>query len=239
VQAADYFKQLPLLRDLGPDEIVDVLRIARVVRFAPGDKLCTRGERGDCAFLLEQGSASVRIADGAGRAIEVARVGPGEVLGELALVDGHPRSADVVALTEVRGYRIDRSEFDDMRRALHPAAFKILRRIAITVSDRLRDINDAIAAELASPAARGAAVAAAAETPQRVSDPGRATRAGNRASRELGRVSLELGRAPAASAPQSQSLRARPSEASEPNEAAAASSLFRSVIARLRGVSWS
>jgi CRP-like cAMP-binding protein len=210
VQPADYFKQLPLFSDLGPSEIIDVLRIARVVQFAPGETLCTRGEQADCAYLIEEGTASVRIAEGKGAAIEVARVGRGEVLGELALVDGHPRSADVVALTVVRGYRIDRSEFDLMRRAMHPAAFKMLRRIAITVSDRLRDINDAIASELATPAPRGAASADAAEAgaaaaratagkPQRkpVAGPANepsASRAANRASREIGRATQELGR---------------------------------------------
>ena len=242
MQAADYFKQLPLFSDLGPSEIIDVLRIARVVRFEPGQKLCTRGEPGDCAYLLEEGSASVRIAEGTSAAVEVARVGPGEVLGELALVDGHPRSADVVALTAVRGYRIDRSEFDAMRRAMHPAAFKMLRRIAITVSDRLRDINDAIAAELATPAEKGEAAAAAAAQPaagkngarkstkasRRAADEAaartQASRAGARASREIGRASQELGRV-------THSARA-PAAATPPG------SFWGAVLGRLRGVPW-
>ena len=266
VQPADYFKQLPLFSDLGPDEIMDVLRIARVVQFAPGDMLCTRGEQADCAYLIEQGSASVRIAEGAGAAVEVARVGRGEVLGELALVDGHPRSADVVALTALRGYRIDRSEFDQMRRAMHPAAFKMLRRIAITVSDRLRDINDAIAAELATPAARGAAAVAASEAAkpaksarglqQRKSvatpavDPDHGSRAAARASREIGRVSQEFGRASREIGRASQEL-ARVAERPRPPAAAASSaaageaggapesgSFWRSVLGRVRGVAW-
>jgi CRP-like cAMP-binding protein len=247
VQPADYFKQLPLFSDLGPSEIMDVLRIARVVQFAPGETLCTRGEQADCAYLIEEGTASVRIAEGQGAAVEVARVGRGEVLGELALVDGHPRSADVVALTVLRGYRIDRSEFDLMRRAMHPAAFKMLRRIAITVSDRLRDINDAIASELATPAARGAALAAAAEArapaaakptarkPQRKSVAGPAaagstTRAASRASREIGRVSQEFGRF-TEPAPKDE-------PAARPDDASGSGSFWRAVLGRVRGVAW-
>ena len=145
MQPADYLKQIPLFCDLDPEEIMDVLRIARVVSFKAGSKLCTRGAKADCAYVLEHGEVSIRAAEEGQPEVELGRVGAGEILGELALIDGHPRSADVVALSDVRGYRIDRSELDAMRRAMHPAAFKILRRIAITVSDRLRDVNDAIA----------------------------------------------------------------------------------------------
>ena len=257
MQAADYFKQLPLFSDLAPSEIIDVLRIARVVQFEPGQKLCSRGEPGDCAYLLEQGSASVRIAEGSAPAVEVARVGPGEILGELSLVDGHPRSADVVALGVVRGYRIDRSEFDAMRRAMHPAAFKMLRRIAITVSDRLRDINDAIAAELATPAEKGAAAAAAAEgqpaakrgarrSRTAVREPGPGTsaqgsRAAVRASREIGRVShVAPPRSSGATPSQELGRVSLPSRAAqEPaRDAPPAGSFWSSVLGRLRGVPW-
>jgi len=189
VQPADYFRKIPLFSDLGPEEIVDVLRIARVVTFAPGKLLCARGERGDCAFVIEHGEAAVRAIDEGGTPMVIARVGAGEVVGELSLVDGGPRSADVIAVTEVRGYRLDRSELDGLRKAMHPAAFKIMRRIAITVSDRLRDVNDGIAQALASKAAASAQAGKPAAS-ARVSDPGRPSRAGMRASRELGRASL-------------------------------------------------
>src|SRR3954469_10844463 len=112
VQPADYLKQIPLFCDLDAEEIMDVLRIARVVTFKAGSKLCTSGAKADCAYVLEQGEVSIRAAEEGQPEIEIGRVGAGEILGELALIDGHPRSADVVALTDVRGYRIDRSELD-------------------------------------------------------------------------------------------------------------------------------
>ena len=91
----------------------------------------------------------MRVQDAQCRSREVSRIGAGEVLGELGLVDGQTRSADVVALTAVRAYRIDRAQFDRMRAAMHPAAFKMLRRIALTVSARWRAINAAISEQIA------------------------------------------------------------------------------------------
>jgi CRP-like cAMP-binding protein len=197
VQAADYFKQLPLFSDLSPEEIVDVLRIARMGSFEPGDRLMARGERGDWAFVIEQGEGSVRVEDASGRDVEVARVGPGEVLGELSLVDGQPRSADVVAISKISGYRIDRAEFERMRKALDPAAFKMLRRMAITVSDRLRDINEVVSRELAkTPAGKaGKAGASGGKDPRKTTlEPGRVSRAQMRVTRgQLQRPSMPPG----------------------------------------------
>ncbi|MGD8861263.1 MAG: cyclic nucleotide-binding domain-containing protein [Myxococcales bacterium] len=194
VQAADYFKQLPLFSDLSPEEIVDVLRIARMGSFEPGDKLMARGERGDWAFVIEQGEGSVRVVDSRGEEVEVARVGPGEVLGELSLVDGQPRSADVVASTRISGYRIDRAEFERMRKALDPAAFKMMRRMAITVSDRLRDINEVVSKELVrAPASKGRG----GKDPRKSTmEPGRVSRAQMRVTRsQLQRPSMPPGQA--------------------------------------------
>jgi CRP-like cAMP-binding protein len=260
VQPADYLKQIPLFCDLDPEEIMDVLRIARVVTFKAGSKLCTRGAKADCAYVLEHGEVSIRAAEEGQPEIEIGRVGAGEILGELALIDGHPRSADVVALTEVRGYRIDRSELDAMRRAMHPAAFKILRRIAITVSDRLRDVNDAIAQELgksAGPAKPGPRKSSAGlERPRAQADAAAPSRAAARASREFGRTSRELRTTPS-NAPARNSIANKPAPktraavtsarpAAPPAKAPAqkdtgageAPSFWRSMLDRLGGSSW-
>jgi CRP-like cAMP-binding protein len=235
LQAADYLRRIPLFSDLSPEEIVDVLRIARVVHFEAGALLCARGEKGDCAFVIEEGEAAVRVADEAGKPVVIARVGPGEVVGELSLVDGHPRSADVVATSALRGYRIDRAEPDAMRRAMHPAAFKILRRIAITVSDRLRDVNDAIAEALSRAQRQARASRPGRASAPRAGDEERASRAGARASRELGRASLPPTR------PARPSRQAAPRASTSASTSASAStggSLWSSMLSRLRGAPW-
>jgi CRP-like cAMP-binding protein len=254
VQPADYLKQIPLFSDLDPEEIMDVLRIARVVSFKAGAKLCTRGAKADCAYVLEHGEVSIRAAEEGQPEVEIGRVGAGEILGELALIDGQPRSADVVALGEVRGYRIDRSELDAMRRAMHPAAFKIMRRIAITVSDRLRDVNDAIAQELSKgagvprPGARKSS--AALERPRAEPEAPAPSRAAARVSREFSRTSREMrvssvgspARASAAATkPRASVTSARPvatpSKAPAPKDKEAPS-FWRSMLDRLGGSSW-
>jgi CRP-like cAMP-binding protein len=149
MNAVDHLRRISLFADLTAEEMVDVLRLAKVVQFAPEQRLCAQGSPADCLFIVEEGEGAVRITDGQGRVREVSRIGAGEVLGELGLVDGQARSADVVAVTALRAYRIDRAEFDRMRAAMHPAAYKMLRRIAATVSARLRAINSAVSEQVA------------------------------------------------------------------------------------------
>ena len=154
MSAVDHLRRIPLFADLTAEEMMDVLRMATVVQVAPEQKLCAQGSAPDCLFIIEEGEGSVRIADAHGRSREVSKVGAGEVLGELGLVDGQARSADVVAITTVRAYRLDRAQFDRMRAAMNPAAYKMLRRIALTVSERLRAINSTVAEQIAPPVER-------------------------------------------------------------------------------------
>lgn len=242
MQPADYLKQLSLFADLSAEEIMDVLRMARVVSFAPGDVLCTRGSASDCLFVLEAGEAVVRVRDEKGGTVELSRIGPGEVIGELGLVDGQPRSADVVALSALRAYRIDRSEFDAMRRALHPAAFKMLRRIALTVSERLREINSTISDQLVGgtsarslPPARSSRVHDAPTRSSRVHDaPARSSRVHDAPAR-----SSRVHDAPARSSrvhdtPARSSVVHEPPKPAEPEERG----LLRSVLSRLSAMSF-
>jgi len=83
------------------------LRVGRIVSERPaqrGDVIVRRGERGDTMYTVVQGHVAVMVG---GR--EVATLGPGEHFGELALVDELPRSADIVAKTEVHLLAIERA----------------------------------------------------------------------------------------------------------------------------------
>jgi MFS family permease len=76
------------------------------VSFAPGDALMREGEPGEEYLLIEQGEVDVRVADAS-----VATCGPGEGIGEIALLRGVPRTATVVARTPVEAYAIDAPTF--------------------------------------------------------------------------------------------------------------------------------
>ena len=73
-------------------------------RYHAGDIICAEGEPGNEIFFLIHGSVRVTIApqlgDNSANARELCRLGPGDVFGELALLDERPRSATVSALSD-------------------------------------------------------------------------------------------------------------------------------------------
>ncbi|HEY1481049.1 MAG TPA: cyclic nucleotide-binding domain-containing protein [Gaiellales bacterium] len=76
------------------------------LELAAGDLLVREGESGDRAFLIERGEVVVMVA---GR--EIARLGAGDLVGEIALLRSVPRTATVLAGSDLRVLALDRSEF--------------------------------------------------------------------------------------------------------------------------------
>ena len=143
-QVLKLLRSIPLFADLDSDELMELLRIARPTEFAKGDVVCRQGDPGDCMYAIQAGEVSILIRGPDGQAVPVATLGPGDLLGEMTLVDDQPRSADVVAAGAVRAFRLDRASFEGLRAALNPVAFKVLKRIALTVCGHLRHVNTTV-----------------------------------------------------------------------------------------------
>ncbi len=140
-----FLARIPLFAALTTDDLPDVLRTLRPLPMVEREVVFRQGSVGDACYVVQSGAIEVRVGD-----LAVATMGPGEVFGELALIDGAPRSASAVCTGAGTLYRLDKAEFDHLRRELRPAAFKILRVMAVTVSGRLRETNDHIALALAA-----------------------------------------------------------------------------------------
>ena len=80
------------LRDLPQPEIEAVARVASPREFASGEQLMTQGDFGHCVFLVKTGAADVTVDGNV-----VHRIGPGDVVGEVAVLSSGRRTASVVA----------------------------------------------------------------------------------------------------------------------------------------------
>jgi CRP/FNR family transcriptional regulator, cyclic AMP receptor protein len=97
-----------------------IARHAQIAELPAGVELVREGEPGDALFVILEGTAVVRQGG-----VELSRVGPGAYFGELAILDGEPRSATVVAESDVSvaviGIRMFRTllrEFSDLAEQL-------------------------------------------------------------------------------------------------------------------------
>ena len=122
---------VPLFSKMSKRRLRSLSDRAMVVGYGPDRIVLGEGARGGgSVFVLLEGAARVVVGD---RTIH--RLGPGDVFGELALLDGRPRSADVVSASSIVTARLSRTAFLDLVRSDPDIAFNIMEMLAT----RLRD----------------------------------------------------------------------------------------------------
>ena len=112
----------------------------RRLRIARGETLFVQGDEPQGCYCVLDGSLKASILDDEGNEIVVAVLGPGDVIGELGLVDGAPRSATVSALRASELASLSMRDFYRVADA-HPAVYRHLLRI---ISHRLRATNETV-----------------------------------------------------------------------------------------------
>jgi len=112
-----------------PDGIDDLLSALRHVRLDAGESVLRPGDADDDLFLVLSGRLEVRVDLGRGGAVTVEEVGPGGVVGGMALLIGNARPATVTALEHADFAQLSRRDFDRLA-ARHPEALdEFLQRI--------------------------------------------------------------------------------------------------------------
>jgi CRP-like cAMP-binding protein len=143
--AARLFGAIPLFAGIGQDGLEAIARIFQPVRFEPAAHVVRQGQQADGAYLIESGTADVYTALPGGGETAVAALGPGSVLGEMALLESGTRSASVLARTPVAAHFIERDAFRMLLSQRNRAAFTIQNRITLTLCERLRRLNGKVA----------------------------------------------------------------------------------------------
>lgn len=122
---------------LPPPEQAAMLAAGTVREYARGQALLLQEQMPDAVILLRLGQVKVTRSTTSGRQVVLAIRGPGELLGELAALDGQPRSASVVALEAVEALVLSPHAFRAFL-AAHPAASMALLGM---LTRRLRDAD--------------------------------------------------------------------------------------------------
>ena len=89
--------EFSILKVLSHDAAMQLSKTATVVNCFKGEQLIRQGEQADSMFLISEGALEVKVPGKDGRAITVATLWPGDCVGEMSLLTGAPRSADVYA----------------------------------------------------------------------------------------------------------------------------------------------
>ncbi len=107
-------KGAELFNPLTPEEFSLLAERLRPAPFSRGEPITRQGAAAEWLYILVRGQAEVRLHANDGAAQSVAHLKAGEVLGEMGLLTGEPRTATVIAVTDVDCYRLDRESFADI-----------------------------------------------------------------------------------------------------------------------------
>lgn len=107
----ELLRRISLFRDLPEDDVAAFAAIVHTRHWPAGALILSKDEPGATAFLITEGNVDVQLESSDGRVFIVARLGPGEHFGEMALFDDEPRSASIVATTDTAMLEIRRDDF--------------------------------------------------------------------------------------------------------------------------------
>jgi CRP-like cAMP-binding protein len=132
--------EVALFAGLSEDERGALFTRLRRRRYRKGEMVFLRGDLGRDLYLVESGTVKICLTTEDGKEITLALLGPGEFFGELALLDGEPRSSDAVAMDAGACLLLERNEFlqfvEERPRVAH--------RVMEVLSRRLRDNNQLV-----------------------------------------------------------------------------------------------
>ena len=135
---AAFLATVPLLEGRAEPDLADLARVMRPRTAAEGDVLWHQGEEAREVLFVVEGALTATLQVPGERTVEIGRAGPGQIVGEIGLLDGRGHTMRVQAAEPTTLLALGRLDFEAMLRGRNPAAFALKRRLAALFTTRLR-----------------------------------------------------------------------------------------------------
>src|SRR5204863_4841340 len=135
---ARLLERIPLFDELSADELAPVARVAVARSIPKGARVFHEGDSSDACYIVRSGDLRVTREHPDGRAIALATLGPGDIFGELAMLDGGARSASVETLTDCELLALPAA---DMRRVIAEHG-ELAAQLIVGLTRRPREPNE-------------------------------------------------------------------------------------------------
>ncbi|MBV9556272.1 MAG: SLC26A/SulP transporter family protein [Pseudolabrys sp.] len=130
-----------LTEGMSDEDLRALDRLLEVESYAPETALCRAGDPSDRLWIIRRGSVSIRVRTAHGDR-RLANLGAGCAVGEMGLLDGRPRSAEIHTDTQVDAYVMGADLFATLQREYPQIAQRIVINIAKQLAQRLRDTSE-------------------------------------------------------------------------------------------------
>lgn len=137
----DLIRNVDLFQGLDTRDLNKILKVASGKKVASGEAVFREGDPGDCFFVIIDGKVEICKKMPGDRLEVVATMKAGDYFGEMALLDGEPRSASVIATADTRFLEVRNSAFIKLIMGDDAFARKVLWAFCMTFAQRLRHTN--------------------------------------------------------------------------------------------------
>jgi CRP-like cAMP-binding protein len=133
----------PIFCDLDPEALDQLCRYAKYSTFKRGATILSKGDTGSSLVAVASGTVKISVSSPDGRSAILNLIGPGEVFGEVAVLDGQARTADAIANTNCEIYVFDRRDFLPFVRSQPALAMKLIELLCARIrwtSDQVEQV---------------------------------------------------------------------------------------------------
>ena len=134
-------RRVPLFEVLKDDDLEAIARVTITRSYDKDQVIILAEEEGDALFIIADGQVKVSIVSEDGREVILSLLGEGAVFGELSLLDGKPRSANVVATQDTELYMVRRADFLQLIYKVPQIAVGLLAELAARLRKTDRKIE--------------------------------------------------------------------------------------------------
>ena len=127
MEILDQLKDTFLFRGLPEEALSAVAQRAGIRKLASGEVLIRKGDAGDSLFMIHDGWVKIVTQDANGDELIINKCGPGETIGEMALLDQAPRSATVIAISEAEVLELKQDAFQEILNQRPDMAMALIR----------------------------------------------------------------------------------------------------------------
>jgi CRP/FNR family cyclic AMP-dependent transcriptional regulator len=146
--------KVPLFSGLEEGERERLARLLRARHYTRGEVIFLEGDEGTALCLIAEGRIRIQLTGTDGREVVINVYGTGEIFGELALLDGEPRSADAIAQDAARVFWLQRGDFEAFLDSHPRAAMTMLASLSRRLRHTTRVVQDATFRDVPSRLAR-------------------------------------------------------------------------------------
>jgi CRP/FNR family transcriptional regulator, cyclic AMP receptor protein len=133
----ELLRTVPIFAELSDADIASLSKLATRRRYPKDTVVFFENEEGDFFFMILEGRIKVTILGDDGREVILSILGPGDFFGEMALLDDEPRSATVVAVTDLQTLSIAPFNFRSVLKSNASITYKVL----LGLCQRLRAVE--------------------------------------------------------------------------------------------------